>query len=260
MKVAIIGGTGVYDPSILGEVRTLSVQTRYGHVDVSEGTYLDRQVLFLPRHGAGHSVPPHRVNYRANIAALKELGVSCILSTSAVGSLNKDMKPGELVAVDDFIDFTKGRASTFFEGDDGKVVHIDCTEPYCPDLRKRLLQAAKTLGVSMHPHGCYVCTEGPRFESPAEIRMFQYIGGDVVGMTNIPEVVLAGEAGICYATVAMVTNWAAGISSTRLTHQEVVDAMAENVESIRKILFSVIETLDDSRSCDCRREAGAVEV
>ncbi|MGB4475703.1 MAG: S-methyl-5'-thioadenosine phosphorylase, partial [Bacillota bacterium] len=116
------------------------------------------------------------------------------------------------------------------------------------------------LGVSMHQKGCYVCTEGPRFETPAEIRMFQYMGGDIVGMTNVPEVVLAGEAGMCYATVAVVTNWAAGISSTRLTHQEVVDSMNDSLDSIRKILFQVIESVEEDRDCNCRRAPDAVEV
>ncbi|HOB91682.1 MAG: S-methyl-5'-thioadenosine phosphorylase [Bacillota bacterium] len=260
MKVAIIGGTGVYDPSMLKEVQTLTVETPYGQVELSAGAYLGRDVYFLPRHGSGHSVPPHKINYRANISALKELGVCCVVSTSAVGSLNKDMKPGDLVAVDQFIDFTKGRASTFYDGEDGKVVHTDFSEPYCPYLRKLLLEAAKNLGVSMHQKGCYVCTEGPRFETPAEIRMFQYMGGDIVGMTNVPEVVLAGEAGMCYATVAVVTNWAAGISSTRLTHQEVVDSMNDSLDSIRKILFQVIESVEEDRDCNCRRAPDAVEV
>jgi len=260
MKVAIIGGTGVYDPSMLKDVQTLHVETRYGQVELSAGTYLGKEVYFLPRHGSSHSVPPHRINYRANIMALKQLGVCCILSTSAVGSLNKDMKPGDLVAVDQFIDFTTGRESTFFDGEDGKVVHTDFSEPYCPYLRKLLLNAAKNLGLSIHPRGCYVCTQGPRFETPAEIRMFQYMGGDIVGMTNVPEVVLAGEVGICYATVAVVTNWAAGISSARLTHQEVVEAMTESLDNIRKLLFNVIESIEDDRDCNCRRDTGAVEV
>lgn len=260
MKVAIIGGTGVYDPALLKDVLTLDVQTRYGSVRVTTGIYMDHDVLFLPRHGEGHSVPPHRINYRANIMSLKQLGVECILSTSAVGSLNKDMKPGDLAVVDQFIDFTKCRASTFFDGEDGRVVHTDYTEPYCPDLRKRILSSGKSLDVSMHSKACYICTEGPRFETPAEIRMFQYIGGDVVGMTNVPEVTLAREAGICYATVATVTNWAAGISSTRLTHEEVLDVVAANVESIRKVIFHVIESLEADRSCDCCGEPNPVEV
>jgi 5'-methylthioadenosine phosphorylase len=260
MKVAIIGGTGVYDPALLKDVLTLDVQTRYGSVRVTTGSYMGHDVLFLPRHGEGHSVPPHRINYRANIMSLKQLGVECILSTSAVGSLNKDMKPGDLAVVDQFIDFTKFRASTFFDGEDGRVVHTDHTEPYCPDLRKRILNSAKSLDIAMHPKACYVCTEGPRFETPAEIRMFQYIGGDVVGMTNVPEATLAREAGICYATVATVTNWAAGISPTRLTHEEVLEVVAANVESIRRVTFHAIESLEADRSCDCCGEPNPVEV
>jgi 5'-methylthioadenosine phosphorylase len=260
MKVAIIGGTGVYDPVTLKDVGTLNVQTRYGAVRLAKGSYMGHEVHFMPRHGEAHSVPPHRINYRANIMSLKKLGVECILSTSAVGSLNKDMKPGDLVVVDQFIDFTQCRASTFFNGEDGRVVHTDFTEPYCPDLRKRLLSSGKSLDVSIHSKACYVCTEGPRFETPAEIRMFQYIGGDVVGMTNVPEVTLAREAGICYATVATVTNWAAGISSARLTHEEVLDVVTANVENIRELIFHVIESLEDDRACDCCGAPDPVEV
>jgi len=260
MKVAIIGGTGVYDPALLRDVGTLDVQTRYGMVRITKGSYVGHDVFFLPRHGEAHSVPPHRINFRANIMSLKELEVECILSTSAVGSLNKDMKPGDLVVVDQFIDFTKSRTSTFFDGEDGRVVHTDFTDPYCPDLRKRVLSSGKSLDISMHSKACYVCTEGPRFETPAEIRMFQYIGGDVVGMTNVPEVTLAREAGICYATVATVTNWAAGISSTRLTHEGVLDVVAANVENIRELIFHVIESLEDDRACDCCVAPDPVEV
>ena len=260
MKVAIIGGSGVKEPEGLNDVVTLDVQTRYGASTMITGRYMGHDVVFLPRHGKAQSVPAHKINYRANIMSLKQLSVDCILATSAVGSLNKDMKPGDMAVLDQFIDFTKGRSYTFFDGQDGRAVYTDVTEPYCADLRKRILSSGRSLDISMHPKACYVCTEGPRFETPAEIRMFQYIGGDLVGMTNVPEVTLAREAGICYAAVATVTNWAAGISSTHLTHEEVLQVVAANVENVWKVVFRVIEILEPDRACDCCGEPNPVEV
>ncbi len=253
VKTAIIGGTGVYDPQILSGVREERITTPYGPAKVVVGSYRGREIAFMARHGADHSVPPHLVNYRGNIACLKELGVKNIFATAAVGSLNKDMKPGQYVFVDQFLDFTKGRPSTFVE--EG-VVHLDMTEPYCPGLRGILAGAAEKLGLEFHRGGTYVCTEGPRFETMAEIKMFRQLGGDLVGMTSVPEVVLAREAGICYAAIAMVTNFAAGISAGKLSHQEVVDMMAENAEKLRSLIMQAILDLDGDRHCSCHLAAG----
>lgn len=258
--IAIIGGTGVYDPTLLDEVTEEMVSTSYGSVKVNCGVYQGKNVAFLSRHGAGHSVPPHLVNYRANIAALKELGVRSILATAAVGSLNPLMKPGDFVFVDQFLDFTKGRRQTFFEGGPEGVVHVDLTEPYCSELRELLLKAARAQGLSAYGGGVYVCTEGPRFETPAEIKMLQRLGGDLVGMTGVPEVVLAREAEMCYASVAMVTNFAAGIAAYRLSHREVVDMMRVQGENIRQLFAQVISWIDEKRECYCHRAvSGPVE-
>ncbi|MGE5554283.1 MAG: S-methyl-5'-thioadenosine phosphorylase [Betaproteobacteria bacterium] len=251
VKIAVIGGTGVYDPALLADVREEEVVTPYGTAILTAGRYGNKEVAFLPRHGAGHTVPPHLINYRANIWALKMLGVRFVLATSAVGSLNREMAPGELVALDQFIDFTKSRAATFFEGGPAGVVHVDYTDPYCPELRKIMLQAAETEGLKVHPHGCYVCTEGPRYETPAEIRAFRTLGGDLVGMTSVPEVVLAREAEMCYAGVALVTNWAAGLAGTKLTHQEVVALMEANLARLRKLLARTIDLIDEKAHCAC---------
>ncbi len=251
MRLAIIGGTGVYDPEILKDVRQETIDTRYGAVTLQVGSYAGREVAFLPRHGAKHSVPPHRINYRANIWALKSFGVERIIATSAVGSMNLDMKPGDFVLLDQFIDFTTGRETTFFDGDEQGVVHTDFTEPYCPEVRQSLGEAARELGITLHRRGCYVCTEGPRFETPAEIKAFRLLGGDLVGMTNVPEVTLAREAGICYATVALVTNFAAGISPEPLTHEEVVEVMQQNMENIRELIMRALEILPAERNCRC---------
>ncbi|MDD4169287.1 MAG: S-methyl-5'-thioadenosine phosphorylase [Desulfotomaculaceae bacterium] len=251
VKIAIIGGTGVYNPDIMTDPREETVSTPYGEVRLIVGKLRGRSLVFMNRHGAGHSVPPHLVNYRANIAALKKLGVKNVLATAAVGSLNPAMQPGHFVFTDQFLDFTKSRQTTFFDGGGAGVVHIDMTHPYCAELRDILSRAARSLGLIAHPTGTYICAEGPRFETTAEIKMFRLFGGDLVGMTGVPEAVLAREAEMCYATVCMVTNYAAGISPTNLTHQEVLDTMSLNSENIRKLVMQAVAWLNPDRSCAC---------
>lgn len=251
-KIAIIGGTGVYDPKILDATEALAVTTPYGEVAAVAGQYEGRAVVFLNRHGASHAVPPHRVNYRAIVWSLRELGVERVLATAAVGSLNQQMAPGHFVLPDQFLEFTKARLTTFFDGGERGVVHTDMTEPYCPTLRRLLAKTAVDLGLTCHNGATYVTTEGPRFETPAEIRMFQQWGGDLVGMTSFPEVALARELGLCYATVAMVTNFAAGISATPLTHEEVLTTMAAHSANLKKLLLAVLPRLEDDKTCQCR--------
>lgn len=260
IRLAIIGGTGVYDPRILDNPREEIITTPYGDAKVRIGTYQGEEVAFLARHGTNHSVPPHLINYQANIMALRMLGVERCIATTAVGSVNRNMKPGDFVIIDQFLDFTKGRAATFFEGGEAGVVHTDFTEPYCPECRAILMEATREIGISAHDGGTYVCTEGPRFETPAEIRMFNTLGGDLVGMTNVPEVVLAREAGICYATVSMVTNFAAGISPTNLTHEEVLEVMAANSENLRRLVMATLTKLPAERHCHCGDNNQAMKV
>ncbi|MBO8126239.1 MAG: S-methyl-5'-thioadenosine phosphorylase [Firmicutes bacterium] len=251
MRIGIIGGTGVYDPEILSDISEEEVVTPYGTIKVTLGKFGEKEVVFLPRHGAGHKVPPHKINYRANIWGLKMLDVTEVISTSAVGSLNKEMPPGEMVLLDQFLDFTKNRVYTFYDGGPAGVVHVDYSEPYCPRVREVLLAAAKEEGINLIPKGTYVCTEGPRYETPAEIKAFSVLGGDLVGMTNVPEVVLAREAGLCYVSVALVTNWAAGISPHPLTHKEVVEIMNANIAKLRRLLMKSITALTEDPDCPC---------
>jgi 5'-methylthioadenosine phosphorylase len=263
MSVALIGGTGISQITDLTDVHDETVETKFGAAHVTRGNLRGRELLFLHRHGPQRNVPPHRINYRANIAALKQLGVTAILATAAVGGLHDDWPPGTLVLLDQFLDFTKLRPTTFFDG--GEVaptscrqtsgampVHIDMTEPYCPRLRRLLLNIAEQMNVTLIPQGVYACMEGPRFETPAEIRMLRMLGGDVVGMTGVPEVVLAREAGICYAGVAIVTNYAAGISPAPLTHEEVMDAMAEHAPKLLRLFLAAVEVYEDA-PCACRQ-------
>jgi 5'-methylthioadenosine phosphorylase len=252
-RIAIIGGTGLYDPRILDDVRSERLTTPYGDVKYEVGVYDGKEVAFIPRHGRTHFIAPHLINYRANIWAMKKIGVQSIIATTAVGSMRTEMAPGHFVLTDQFIDFTKNRETTFYEGGDREVVHVDLTEPYCPALRDVLYKAAKDQGIPVHARGTYVCTEGPRFETPAEIKAYAILGGDVVGMTNVPEVTLAREAEMCYATVSMVTNFGAGISPQPLTHGEVLDAMRTNLENFKTLVMTAIARHDPEAPCACRR-------
>lgn len=212
MPVGIIAGTAIYNiPSITME--EIRVDTPYGEALILRGKGENSDVIFLPRHGLKHTTPPHKVNYRANIHALSNLGVTHVLAAYAVGSINRNMPPMSLVAIDDFIDFTSGREATFFDGGVNKVKHIDVSEPFCSSLRSTLLELSPEYDLVIIPSGIYVCTNGPRLESPAEVRMFAKLGGDVIGMTAIPEITLAKELDICFAAVAFSVNWAAGIEN-----------------------------------------------
>lgn len=248
---AIIGGTGVY--TIPGAIRKQSVETPYGEVEVEILGVSDAvEIIFLPRHGKGHAVPPHRINYRANLMALKNLGVTHIYATCAVGSCNPDFAPGDVVLVGDFVDFTKSRPVTFFEGEMG-VRHTDMTEPYCPDLMRRFLSKAETQGLDVKGQGIYVCTEGPRFETAAEIAFYNRNGWDLVGMTNVPEVVLAKELGMCYSAVAMVTNYGTGlVSGEPVGMEEIRAAMGINKDMITRAAMEVLADPGlDQDACGC---------
>ncbi len=255
MKIGIIGGTGFYQPGLLDNEKDEVLRTPYGDVNLKTGCYKGRQVVFLARHGVRHTVPPHLVNYRANIWALHSSGVTKVIATAAVGSLNEDMRPGDIVLVDQFIDFTKSRPQTFFEGGEAGVLHVDMTHPYCPELRSEIFQIASRNRIPVHRCGTYACTEGPRYETPAEVRMLRKLGGDVVGMTSVPEVVLAREAGLCYAALALITNYGAGISPHPLSHREVLDAMERAQEVLRRLIFSAVEQVREERHCSCASAA-----
>ncbi|MBX5466645.1 MAG: S-methyl-5'-thioadenosine phosphorylase [Firmicutes bacterium] len=251
-KVAIIGGSGVYAIDGLSGWSPKTVTTPYGPVEVAEAVSPEGvPVVFLNRHGPGHRLPPHRVNYRANVWAVRALGCRRVVATGAVGSLQPLLAPGFLVLVDQFLDFTHNRPTTFFEGGEAGVVHADMTEPYCPNLRRRLAEAARQAGLDVVEAGTYVATEGPRFESRAEIEAYRRLGGDVVGMTGLPEVVLARELGLCYATLALVTNLAAGLAGHRLSHDEVLAAMAALGKRLGAMLAEALPALAEPWACAC---------
>ncbi len=248
VEKAIIGGTGVYH--LEGEHITKDVETPYGTVTVYIQTTDYGDIAFLPRHGKVHSVPPHRINYRANIKALEQLGVKRVLATAAVGSLNRDYPPGSFVIPDQFIDFTKQRINTFYEGKDG-VIHADMAEPYCPVLIKALEQRAIKTGIEVSGRGTYVCVEGPRFETKAEIMLFKQIGGDMVGMTSVPEAVLARELGICYAAMGLVTNWCNGIVNDAISHKEITNIMERGRAEVIGLFMEVFHSENALDKCNC---------
>lgn len=213
----------------------------------------DQSIVFMSRHGKGHTVPPHHVNYRANLWALKELGVRKIIATAAVGSLSSQYKLGDIVLLDQFLDFTKSRPQTFYEGGEQGVLHVDMTEPYCKSLQEVILKAGSNgvRTIFVKDEATYVCTEGPRFETPAEIKMFQRLGGDLVGMTSVPEVVLAKELGMCYASIGMVTNEAAGIADHPLTHAEVIESMKATGKTVAQLIQETFRILRPEQDCRC---------
>ncbi len=246
-EIAVIGGTGL--ESLLESPELILVGTPYGlPPPISIGEVKGRSVAFLPRHGREHSVPPHRVNYRANIYALHKIGVERIIATNAVGAINPDFKPTDIVFPHDQVDFTKQRSLTFY--DDAPVTHIDFSEPYCPELRKILVEDSRKTSLRVWDKAVYVCTEGPRFETPAEIRIFRSLGCDVVGMTGAPEAALAREMGICYASLCFVSNMAAGMAN-RLTSKEVLETSKIVSPEIHKILIESISHIPKKRSCLC---------
>ncbi|MCQ2971319.1 5'-methylthioadenosine phosphorylase [Methanobrevibacter gottschalkii] len=251
--IGIIGGSGVYEITQKADSCSKKVvKTDYGEVTVSILEIFSKKIAFIPRHAQGHSIPPHKINYRANIDALRNVGVTQIIATNSVGSMNIDMAPGSFVVPNDFLDFTQNRIKTFYED---KVVHVDVTEPYCPNLRDILDRSGDViLG------GTYVCTEGPRFETPAEIKMFKMLGGDLVGMTGVPEVTLARERGICYNSICIVSNYAAGISSNTLTIDEVFDIVSEKEHDLLELIYNFIKNAEDSPNCECHHALNGAEV
>ena len=250
VEIGVIGGTGVYDPEMLEDRRDVKVHTPYGSPSdlITLGTIKGRRVAFLPRHGHGHVIPPHMINARANIWALKSLGVKQIVASSAVGSLRQDYKPGDFVLTDQFIDRTKGRPDTFYEG--GQVCHISPADPVCPILHEYFHKYAEKLRLPVHEKGTYVCIEGPRFSTRAESKLFRQWGCDIIGMTLYPEVVLAREAEICYVTVAMVTDydvWAEKpVSAT-----DVVEVMQRNASNFKKLVMGALPGMPGERTCSC---------
>jgi 5'-methylthioadenosine phosphorylase len=250
-EIGIIGGTGVYDPKLLKNIKEVKVKTLFGKPSdaITIGEMEGKQLAFLPRHGKKHTIRPTDVNSRANIAALKQLGVNYILASSTVGSLKEEYRPGDIVFIDQFIDRTTRREQSFFT--EGKVCHISVAEPMCPELRQNLIAVAEKDKISHHETGTYVCIEGPRFSTKAESKMYRGWGADVVGMTLVPECVLAREAEICYANIAMVTDYDVW-KDHPVCVDDIVKTMKANIENVKRIIAQTIVKIPKDRNCECK--------
>lgn len=240
--LAIIGGTGLTRLPDFALERSETVDTPYGapSATLRFGRLCGRDIVFLARHGEHHTLPPHRINYRANIWALRECGVREVVACAAVGGIREDMVPGRIAVPDQLIDYTYGRAHTFFEDDLDRVTHIDFTHPYTPALRERLLDAAVRAGLHVVEGGVYGCTQGPRLETPAEIIRMERDGCDVVGMTGMPEAALARELDVAYACCAVVANWAAGKSEHEITLAEIELNLASGMTKLAQLLRALL--------------------
>ncbi|MEM2121798.1 MAG: S-methyl-5'-thioadenosine phosphorylase [Candidatus Woesearchaeota archaeon] len=253
-RIGIIGGTGVYDSSLLKNSENVKVNTPYGSPSdlITIGEFMGKKIAFIPRHSAKHTINPTKVNYRANIYALKELGVTRIISITAVGSLKEEIKPGDFVFTDQFVDFTKFRKNTFYEGQ--KVAHISIPKPFCEEIRNILINTAKQLNYDFHEKGTCVVIEGPRFSTIAESEMFRKLGFDTINMTMVPEVILARELGMCYANISMVTDYDVW-KEHFVTQDEVSKIMRQNIEKVKNILKNVIPKIKYEGKCSCRKAA-----
>lgn len=242
--LGIIAGTGFYSIEHIQNPREKVLLTEFGKAKAFHGTWNNREVYSLARHGADHSVPPHKINYRANIQALVDLGVEDVLAINVVGGVDPKIPVGGLQIMEDFLDFTKNRIGTFHDGQDG-VIHTEVTNAYNKELRGVIAKAAKNIGIEIFEGGVYACFEGPRFESKAEIKMTAILGGTVVGMTGVPEVTLATEKGLRYAAISLIVNPAAGLSDEVITVEEIDKIIKSSGEKVIKILDESIRLLSN---------------
>ncbi|MCI4343798.1 MAG: S-methyl-5'-thioadenosine phosphorylase [Thermoplasmata archaeon] len=247
--LGVIGGSGIEGILGSGTPRSHRVSTPWGAPSgpIEEGEVGGVKVLFLARHGPGHTIPPHRVNYRANVDALRALGAEAIVTVSSVGSLRAELAPGTFVLPDQFVDFTKGRPTTFFDG--GKVYHVSLADPFCPDIGRRAVGVGQELGTPFAERKTYVCVEGPRFSTRAESTFFRGFA-DIIGMTLVPEVTLARERALCYSCLAMVTDfdvWADKPVETR----EIIETMHSNSEKMARVLTRLLPRLAETPTCAC---------
>jgi 5'-methylthioadenosine phosphorylase len=251
VRVGIFGGSGFY--SLLDDARELDVETPWGKpsAPVTVGSVDGRDVAFIPRHGAKHEFPPHVVPYRANLWAMKELGVERIIGPCAVGSLQSGIKPGDFVVCDQLVDRTSGRPSTFYDGPE--TTHVSFADPYCPTMREVAIAEGHALGLPTHDRGTVVVIQGPRFSTRAESAYFSKQGWEVINMTQHPEAILARELEICYANISLNTDYDVGVVGevAEVTHEEVIRVFQENIGHLRDLLFRIVAGLPEERNCPC---------
>jgi 5'-methylthioadenosine phosphorylase len=249
--IGIFGGSGFY--SFLDDVTQTTVDTPYGEpsAPIAIGTIEGRSVAFLPRHGLKHELPPHRINYRANVWALKELGVTRIVGPCAAGSLQESVRPGDFVVCDQLVDRTAGRRDTFYDGPE--TTHVSFADPYCPELRTLAIDTAKRSDIPVHERGTVVTVQGPRFSTRGESLWYRAAGWEVINMTQYPEGYLARELEICYVNVSLITDYDVGVEGevAAVSHEEVIRVFKENNDKLRTLLFSLVPRIPKERSCPC---------
>jgi len=240
--LAIIGGTGLNELPGFREGYSEGVSTAFGHdrVLVTVGELEGQHIAFLPRHGADHSIPPHRINYRANMDALHQLKISGVIAVNAVGGIHEQLGPGGLSVPDQIIDYTHDREHTFYNGGDEGVDHVEFSRPYDESMRQRLLRAAAASGIEVLDHGVYGATQGPRLETAAEVRRLQRDGCDMIGMTGMPETALAREAGLAYASIALSVNRAAGLAGEEITMEGIRAVLSTGMRRVHRILCAAV--------------------
>jgi len=258
-EIGIFGGTGIYDSGLLKDSKEITIDTPYGKTSdsIAVGEFHGRRIAFMPRHGKKHTIPPHLINFRANIWAFKELGVKRIIAPSAVGSLKEEFEPGHFALPSQFIDFTKSRKGTFSE--DGKVIHISVADPFCPELQNIILDVTKNQEIQTHDNCTYVCIEGPRFSTKAESKFFRTTGADIIGMTLVPECQLAREAQICYVSISTITDYDVWAEKP-VTAKDVMETLAKNVEKTKKLLTLVVDQIPKTKSCSCEKALEEAEL
>ena len=261
-EIGIFGGTGIYDSGLLQNSKEIRMDTPYGKTSdvITIGEFEGKKIAFMPRHGKKHSVPPHMINYCANIWAFKELWITRIIAPSAVGSLKEKIKPGHFVLPSQFIDFTKSRKNSFSK--DGKVIHISVADPFCPELQKIVSDVMENQNITMHKNCTYVCIEGPRFSTKAESKFYKSIGADIIGMTLVPECQLAREAQMCYVSISTVTDYDVWAEKP-VTAKEVMNTLSKNVETTKKLLIGLIKKMPENftskRACSCEKALAEAE-
>jgi len=252
-EIGVFGGSGFY--SLLEGAQEVAVETPYGPPSdiITVGEVAGRRVAFLPRHGRQHQLPPHVINYRANIAAMKQLGVTRVLGPTAAGSLQPHIQPGDFVICDQLVDRTSGRRDTFYDGPE--TIHISVADPYCPQLRDVTWDVAGRLGVRAHPTGTVVVIQGPRFSTRAESRWFRSAGWEVINMTQYPESVLAREAELCYMNISLITDYDVGVEGDAgarpVSAEEVLRTFQANLGRLRELILGVIAATPSERTCSC---------
>ncbi len=258
IEIGIFGGTGIYDSGLLEDPQEIDIDTPYGKPSdkITVGMFNGRKIAFLPRHGKKHTIPPHMINFKANIWAFRELGITRIIAPSAVGSLKEELKPGHFALPTQFLDFTKSREGSFSE--EGKVIHISVADPFCPELQSSILQVTEKQDLKMHKDCTYVCIEGPRFSTKAESKFYKTTSADIIGMTLVPECQLAREAQMCYASISTITDYDVWAEKP-VTAKEVIETLSKNVEKTKEILTELIDKIPKTRNCSCEKALAEAE-